>query len=55
MSLLNELIIIDDKVGVPVYLQIANLFIHHIRHGRFRKGMKLPGSRNWPVCWELTA
>lgn len=45
MPLLNELIIIDDKDDVSVYLQIANLFIHHIRHGRFRKGMKLPGSR----------
>ena len=45
MPLLNELIIIDDKADVSVYLQITNLFIHHIRHGRLRKGVKLPGSR----------
>ncbi|MFL5743159.1 MAG: PLP-dependent aminotransferase family protein [Niastella sp.] len=45
MALLNELIIIDDKAGVSVYLQITNLFIHHIRQGRLRKGLKLPGSR----------
>lgn len=45
MPLLNELISIDPQAGVAVYLQIANLFIHHIRHGRLREGLKLPGSR----------
>ena len=45
MPLLNELITIDHKAGIAVYLQITNLFIHHIRHGRLRKGVKLPGSR----------
>ena len=45
MQLLKELITIDDKAGQSVYLQISNSFIHHIRQGRLRKGLKLPGSR----------
>jgi GntR family transcriptional regulator/MocR family aminotransferase len=45
MQLLKELITINDKAGQSVYLQISNSFIHHIRHGRLRKGLKLPGSR----------
>ncbi|MET3886221.1 PLP-dependent aminotransferase family protein [Niastella sp. OAS944] len=49
MSLLKELITIDDKSEVSVYLQITNLIIHHIRHGRLRKGLKLPGSRELAV------
>jgi GntR family transcriptional regulator/MocR family aminotransferase len=45
MKLLKELIVIDSRSDMPVYLQIANAFIHHIRLGRLRKGLRLPGSR----------
>jgi len=45
MRLLEELIRIDEKSLTPVYLQITNAFIHNIRSGRLRKGLKLPGSR----------
>lgn len=49
MTLLKELIIIDRSTTVSVYLQITNAFIHHIRRGRLRKGLKLPGSRELAV------
>lgn len=45
MELLKNLITIDRKADLPVYLQISNAFIHNIRRGRLRKGLKLPGSR----------
>ena len=45
MHLIKELITIDPSMPMPVYLQIANAFAQHIRHGHFRKGSKLPGSR----------
>jgi GntR family transcriptional regulator/MocR family aminotransferase len=45
MKILKELIVIEKKSDVPVYLQIANAFIQNIRQGRFRKGLKLPGTR----------
>ena len=45
MKLIQELIRIDPGADVPVYIQITNAFIHSIRSGRFRKGLKLPGSR----------
>ena len=41
----KELIRIDHHADMPVYLQIANAFIHNIRSGRLRKGLKLAGSR----------
>ncbi|MCW9705571.1 PLP-dependent aminotransferase family protein [Fodinibius salsisoli] len=42
---LKELITIDKTANTAVYLQISNAVIHHIRNGRLRKGVKLPGSR----------
>ena len=45
MQLLEELIILDHQAETPIYLQITNAFIHHIRAGGLRKGLKLPGSR----------
>lgn len=45
MQLIKELIVIDKTAGTPVYLQISNAFMQNIRQGRFRKGVKLPGSR----------
>lgn len=45
MLLLQELLRTDPTSPVPVYLQLTNSFIHHIRSGRLRKGLKLPGSR----------
>ncbi|GAC1397159.1 MAG: PLP-dependent aminotransferase family protein [Sediminibacterium sp.] len=41
----KDLITIDKKADTAVYLQISNSIIHHIRRGRLRKGLKLPGSR----------
>jgi GntR family transcriptional regulator/MocR family aminotransferase len=44
--LLNEnLINIDKAVQTPVYLQIANGIINHIRQGKLKPGSSLPGSR----------
>ena len=45
MQLLKELIRIDPGADAPIYLQITHAFIHNIRQGRLRKGLKLPGSR----------
>lgn len=45
MDHLEEWIKIDPTSETPVYLQITNAFIHTIRNGRLRKGLKLPGSR----------
>ena len=45
MLLLKELILIDHQIDTPIYLQITNAFIQHIRQGQLRKGLKLPGSR----------
>jgi GntR family transcriptional regulator/MocR family aminotransferase len=45
MPLLNELIVINPRSGMPVYLQISNSFIQHIVQGRLRKNLKLPGTR----------
>lgn len=45
MQLIKELVIIDHKADTPIYLQITNAFIQHIRRGHLRKGLKLPGSR----------
>jgi len=45
MNLLKELIVINPRSDVAVYLQIENAFIQHIRQGRLSKGLKLPGSR----------
>lgn len=45
MQILQEMIRVDDASDTPIYLQIANAFIHNIRLGRLRKGLKLPGSR----------
>lgn len=41
----KELILIDKACETAIYLQIANAFIHNIRRGTLRKGLKLPGSR----------
>src|SRR5690242_13133491 len=45
MSLFKELIVIDASSSIPIFLQITNAFIQNINLGRFRKGLKLPGSR----------
>jgi GntR family transcriptional regulator/MocR family aminotransferase len=45
VPLIKELLVIDKSSGVAVYLQIANAFIQNIHRGRFRKGLKLPGTR----------
>jgi GntR family transcriptional regulator/MocR family aminotransferase len=45
MDLIKEIISIDVKSDIPVYIQIANAFIQHIANGRLRKGLRLPGSR----------
>jgi GntR family transcriptional regulator / MocR family aminotransferase len=45
MQLFKELIVIDSASDTPVYLQITNAFIQNIHQGRFRKGLRLPSSR----------
>ncbi|HYG18956.1 MAG TPA: PLP-dependent aminotransferase family protein [Ohtaekwangia sp.] len=45
MDILKTLLVVDKTSTIPVYLQIANAFIQKIHEGRFRKGLKLPGSR----------
>jgi GntR family transcriptional regulator/MocR family aminotransferase len=45
MQLIKQMITIDPASKTSVYLQITNAFIQHIHQGRFRKGLKLPGSR----------
>jgi GntR family transcriptional regulator / MocR family aminotransferase len=45
MQLLKELVKINPTTGVPAYLQISNSFIQNIRHGRLRRGLRLPGTR----------
>jgi GntR family transcriptional regulator / MocR family aminotransferase len=41
----QDLIVLDKKSEMAVYLQIANSIINNIRRGRLRRGLKLPGSR----------
>lgn len=45
MQFPNGLIIIDKNSHVPVYLQIANGIISHIRRGTLKPASALPGSR----------
>ena len=45
MLLTENLITIDKSVQTPVYLQIANGIINHIRQGKLKPGSALPGSR----------
>lgn len=45
MNSLKELITIDKSSDTAVYLQIANAIMQHIRHGRIRRGLRMPGSR----------
>lgn len=45
MQLLRNLIKIDLKSDMPAYLQISNSFILHMRQGRLRRGLRLPGTR----------
>ncbi len=43
--MIDQSISIDSASPTPIYLQITNAVIHHIRQGRYRKGLRLPGSR----------
>src|SRR5882762_1856890 len=45
MQQIKELIIINKASRIPVYLQISYSIIQCIRQGKFRKGLRLPGSR----------
>jgi GntR family transcriptional regulator / MocR family aminotransferase len=45
MQLLQEVLVIQRSSDIPVYLQLTSAFIQNIHQGRFRKGLKLPGSR----------
>ena len=53
IQVLQEMIRIDHSSDTPVYLQITNAFIHHIRLGRLRKGLKLPGSREVAAMLDI--
>ena len=41
----KNLILIQKTSSVPVYQQIANSIIQHIRSGVIKRGMKMPGTR----------
>jgi GntR family transcriptional regulator/MocR family aminotransferase len=45
MQLIKELIVIDKASRTPVYLQITQAIIQSIHRGKFRKGLRLPGTR----------
>ncbi|HZE83622.1 MAG TPA: PLP-dependent aminotransferase family protein [Puia sp.] len=45
MQQIKELIIIDKASRIPVYLQITYAIIQGIHQGKFRKGIRLPGTR----------
>ncbi len=45
MNSFNDLIIIDKSSNVPIYSQIMNSIITHIRRGQLSRGMKMPGTR----------
>src|SRR5271168_3799691 len=45
MPLIKELIVANRTFDVPVYLQVANAAIQNCHQGKFRKGLRLPGSR----------
>jgi GntR family transcriptional regulator/MocR family aminotransferase len=45
MAIIERLIVIDKKLTVPVYLQVSNGIINHIRQGILKPGSALPASR----------
>jgi len=45
MSIVESLITINKELPTPVYLQICNGLIHHIRRGTLKPESALPGSR----------
>ena len=45
MSIVESLITVDKDLPVPVYQQIANGIINHIRRGTLKPESVLPGSR----------
>lgn len=53
MQILKELIVLNHKSGIPVYLQISNSFTQHIRSGRLRRGWKLPGTRDMAALLNI--
>ena len=53
MPIIKELIIIDKKSDIPVYIQVANAIIQHIHQGKFRKGLRLPGSRQLATLLKI--
>ncbi len=42
----KTMIPIDERMGMPVYVQIANGVIKQILKGRIKPGLKMPGSRS---------
>lgn len=45
MQLIKELIVTDKASRTPVYLQITQAIIQNIHQGKFRKGLRFPGTR----------
>jgi len=45
MALIESSITIDKTLAVPVYLQVSNGIINHIRQGILKPGAPLPASR----------
>ena len=42
---ITSLIALDKKSTVPIYQQLTNAIVQHIRGGRLRRGLKMPGTR----------
>jgi GntR family transcriptional regulator / MocR family aminotransferase len=53
MPILKELIVIDKNSHIPVYIQVANAVIQNIHQGKFRKGLRLPGSRQLAALLKI--
>lgn len=51
--MIKQLIKVDKSTNTAIYLQITNAFIHNIRQGRLRKGLKLPGSRELATLLQV--
>ena len=53
MALVESILSVNKESSVPVYQQIANGIITHIRRGTLKPESALPGSRVIPGAWGL--
>lgn len=53
MSIIESILKIDKELAVPIYLQIANGIIGHIRRGTLKPESPLPGSRTLALALNV--